>query len=391
VRRATARARSPRSRLLLHRARALQDELAAALGGIPAGDPRRAVELPARLAIAVPDAAVLDRLEQAPGVVAVLEREERRAVAVTTEGLAVEVLAAAPGRLGAALVEATGAAGWVEALGPLPDGDDERTVLEATAAGWAPPELREPDGPEPVPDLLAFADVRGDLHVHSTWSDGKASVLEMAEAARARGYEYLAICDHTRAVRVVPGLDADDLRRQADEIAAANERLSPFRVLRGVECDILAGGSLDLPDDVLAQLDWVQVSLHAGQRLERAELTKRVVEAMRHPAARCLSHPKGRILGHRSENALDLEEVFGVALETGVALEVNGLPDRLDLSGAHVADAVAAGVELVCSTDAHSVAGLGWMELSVATARRGAARRGGVVNTRPLAEVLRGR
>jgi DNA polymerase (family 10) len=391
VRRATARARPPRGGLLLHRARALQDELAAALGGVPAGDPRRGVELPARLAVAVPDTAALDGLEETPGIVAVVEREGRRAVAVTAEGVAVEVLAAAPGRLGAALVEATGAAGWVEALGPLPDGDDERAVLEATPAGWVAPELRETNAPGQPPDLLALADVRGDLHAHTTWSDGKASVLEMAEAARGRGYQYLAICDHTRAVRVVPGLDADDLRRQGDEIAAANERVAPFRLLRGVECDILTDGSLDLPDDVLAELDWVQVSLHAGQRLERAELTKRVVEGMRHPAARCLSHPKGRILGHRPENALDLDEVFAVALETGVALEVNGLPDRLDLSGAHVAEAVAAGVEIVCSTDAHSVAALGWMELSVATARRGGAPRGGVVNTRPLGDVRRGR
>jgi DNA polymerase (family X) len=391
VRRATARARSPRAGLPLHRAMALQDGLAEALGGISAGDPRRAVELPARLAVAVSDAAALDRLEEIPGVVAVVEREERRAVAVTAEGVAVEVLAAASGRLGATLVEATGTAEWVAALGALPDGDDERAVLEATPAGWVPPELREPDAPAPPPDLLELADVRGDLHAHTSWSDGKASVLEMAEAARGRGYEYLAICDHTRAVRVVPGLDADDLRRQAEEIAAANGRLAPFRVLRGIECDILPDGSLDLPDDVLAELDWVQVSLHAGQRLERAELTKRVVEALRHPAARCLSHPKGRILGHRPENALDLDEVFAVALEEGVALEVNGLPDRLDLSGAHVAEAVAAGAEIVCSTDAHSVAGLGWMELSVATARRGGVPRPGVVNTRPLGEVLRRR
>jgi DNA polymerase (family 10) len=389
VRRATARARPPRGGLLLHRARALQDELAGALGGIPAGDPRRAVELPARLAVAVPDVSVLERLDSTPGVVAVVEREERRAVAVTAQGVAVEVLAAAPGRLGATLVEATGSAAWVDALGRLPDGDDERAVLAATTAGWVPPELREPDGPVPPPDLLELGDVRGDLHVHTTWSDGKASVLEMAEAARERGLDYLAICDHTRAVRVVPGLDADDLRRQAEEIATANERLAPFRVLRGVECDILADGSLDLPDDVLAELDWVQVSLHAGQRLEREELTRRVVDAIRHPAARCLSHPKGRILGHRPENALDLDEVFAVALETGVALEVNGLPDRLDLSGEHVAEAVAAGVDIVCSTDAHSVAGLGWLELSVATARRGGAPRRSVVNARPLEDVLR--
>ena len=389
VRRAAARARPRRGGLLLHRALDVERALAEALGGLPAGDPRRGVEQPARLAVVVRDAAALDRLAEAPGVVAVTGRADDRATAVTADGVAVEVVAAPPGRLGAALVEATGADAWVEALGPLPDGDDERAVLEAAAGRWVPPELREPGAPDQPARLLGLADVRGDLHVHTTWSDGRASVLAMAEAARARGYEYLAICDHTRAVRVVPGLDADDLRRQGEEVAAANEALAPFRVLRGVEADVLADGSLDLPDDVLAELDWVQVSLHAGQRLERAELTKRVVEAMRHPAARCLSHPKGRLLGHRPENALDLDEVHAVALETGVALEVNGLPDRLDLSGPRVAEAVAAGVRIVCSTDAHSVAGLGLMELAVATARRGGAPRDSVLNARPLAQVLR--
>jgi DNA polymerase (family 10) len=189
----------------------------------------------------------------------------------------------------------------------------------------------------------------------------------------------------------VPGLDADDLRRQAEEIAAASEAVPGVRILRGIECDILPDGSLDLPDDVLAELDWVQISLHAGQRAERRELTRRVTEAMRHPAARCLSHPKGRILGHRPENALDLEETIAVALETGVALEVNGLPDRLDLAGEHVRLAVEAGVPLVCSTDAHSAGALEHMTLAVATARRGGAPAPLVLNTRPLAEVLRRR
>ena len=175
--------------------------------------------------------------------------------------------------------------------------------------------------------------MRGDLHCHTTWSDGRATVLEMATAARDRGYEYLAICDHTKNVRVVPGLDADELRRQGEEIADANEQLAPFRILRGTEVDIRANGELDLPDDVLDELDWVQLSLHAGQRESREPLTRKVTEAMRHPAVRCLSHPKGRILNHRPPNALDLEEVIEVALETGVALEVNGLPDRLDLAG----------------------------------------------------------
>jgi DNA polymerase (family 10) len=391
IRRARERARRPRSGVTLSQARRVVETLAAALGGTAAGDPRRGVEQPERLAVVVGDPSALDRLDGVSEVLRVVERGRGRATVATTDGLPVEIVAAPPGRFGATLVEATGHPAWVELLGRLADGDDERDVLEASRAGWAPPELREPDAPAVPADLVELADVRGDLHVHSTWSDGKGTVLEMAAAAREAGYEYLAICDHTRAVRVVPGLDAEDVRRQAEEIAAANAELAPFRVLRGIECDILPDGSLDLPDDVLAELDWVQISLHAGQRASREDLTARVTAAMRHPAARCLSHPKGRILGHRPENALDLDEVFAVALETGVALEVNGLPDRLDLSGEHVAEAVAAGVDIVCSTDAHSVAGLGWLELSVATARRGGAPRGSVVNARPLDEVLRER
>jgi DNA polymerase (family 10) len=210
----------------------------------------------------------------------------------------------------------------------------------------------------------------------------------MARAARELGYEYLAICDHTPNVTVVPGLDADALRRQAEEIAAVNEQLAPFRVLRGTECDIRRDGTLDLPDDVLAELDWVQLSLHAGQREDADRLTRKVVEAMRHPAVRCLSHPKGRIINHRPPNALRLEVALEVALEEGVALETNGLPDRLDLSGPEVREAVEAGVQIVCSTDAHSVRGLGNMQLAVATARRGWATAAGVLNTRSLDEVL---
>jgi DNA polymerase (family 10) len=252
-----------------------------------------------------------------------------------------------------------------------------------------PARLREDPFRGEPPALVELADVRGDLHAHTTWSDGRATVLEMATAARDRGYDYLAICDHTEAVRVVPGLDADAVRRQGEEIAAANDTLAPFRILRGIEVDIRRDGSLDLPDAVLAELDWVQLSLHAGQREPQKQLTEKVTEAMRHPAVRCLSHPKGRIINHRPPNALDLEAVLEVALERGVALEVNGLPDRLDLSGADARLAVEAGVSLVVSTDAHSVRGLGNMQLAVATARRGWATAADVLNTRPLAEILR--
>src|SRR6185503_15815170 len=197
-------------------------------------------------------------------------------------------------------------------------------------------------------------------------------------AARDRGYEYLAICDHTPAVGAVKGLTPDEVRRQGEEIAAANEALAPFRVLRGIECDILPDGRLDLPDDVLAELDWVQASVHGGQRMPKREMTARVEAALRNPYVRCLSHPKGRYINRRPENELDLDRAF----------EVNGLPDRLDLSGEHVREALEAGLEIVCSTDAHSVRGLGNMELAVATARRGWATAEQVVNTRPLSRVV---
>jgi DNA polymerase (family 10) len=302
--------------------------------------------------------------------------------------VAVELVVAEPERFGTALLRSTGAPAYVAALEPLPDAPDEGAVYHELGVPWCPPELREQPFRGEPPALVESDDIRGDLHCHTTWSDGRASVEEMGRAARERGYDYIAVCDHTPAVGAVRGLTADDVRRQAEEIAAANELLAPFRVLRGIECDILPDGRLDLPDVVLAELDWVQASVHGGQRMPRRELTKRVEEALRNPNVRCLSHPTGRLINRRPENALDLERVFEVALDEGVALEVNGLPDRLDLRGEHVRDALKAGVQIVCSTDAHSVRGLANMALSVHTARRGWATRADVVNTRPLPSIL---
>jgi DNA polymerase (family 10) len=210
----------------------------------------------------------------------------------------------------------------------------------------------------------------------------------MGEAARDRGYDYLAICDHTVSVGAVPGLDADGVRRQGEEIAAANERLAPFRLLRGTECDIRLDGELDLPDGLLAELDWVQASVHGGQRASREELTKRVLAALDSPYVSCLSHPTGRLIGIRPPNAVDLEAVLGRLAEQGRTVEVNGLPNRLDLRDEHVRLARELGVSITCSTDAHSVQGLANIELSVATARRGGAGLADVLNTRPLDEVL---
>ena len=380
----------PRRGMLLNRGRALVEGIADALGGEAAGDPRRWRDVNEEFAVVCRGArptSILDRFERLPQIVAVVERSERRSIGVTVEGVPVEVVVAQPKRFGTELVRATGSRAYVDSLEPLPDAPDEEGVYSELGIPFCPPELREEPFRGEPPALVELGDIRGDLHVHTDWSDGKASVLEMGEAARALGYEYLAICDHTRNVRVVPGLDADDIRRQGEEIAEVNEQLAPFRILRGSECDILPDGSLDLPDDVLAELEWVQASVHAGQRAAAAEITKRTIEAMRHPAVRCLSHPKGRIINHRPENALDLDRVFEVALETGVAVEINGLPDRLDLRDVHVRAAIEAGVPIVCSTDAHSVRGLGNMRLAVATARRGWATAGNILNARPLSEL----
>jgi DNA polymerase (family X) len=381
----------PRRGLVLSRSRALSSAIATALGGVAAGDPRRFRDLSERLAVVVaterPDE-LFDRFAALPQIVAVIGRDGRRAVGVTVDGVPVELVAAAPAAFGTELVRATGAAPYVEALEPLPEAPDEAGVYRLLGIPWLPPELRElPFRGEP-PRLVEQADVRGDLHCHTTWSDGKASVLELAGAARDRGYEYLAICDHTPAVGAVHGLDAAELRRQAEEIAAANELVAPFRILRGAECDILPDGSLDLPDDVLHELDWVQASVHRGQRGSVEQLTQRTLAAVRHPAVSCISHPQGRILNHRPPNAVDLERVYEACLETGTALETNGLPDRIDLSAELIHDAIRAGVAITASTDAHSTRGLGNMELAIGPARRGWATAADVLNTRPLDELL---
>jgi DNA polymerase (family X) len=376
----------PRQGLLLDRAWELVGGIADAVDGTAAGDVRRWRDLCEQLAV-VCDGPPREPFAELPQIVAVIEQDERRTVGVTVEGIPVELVVAEPERFGTALLRATGSAAYVEALEPLPDGPDEDAVYRALGIPWCPPELREAPFRGEPPALVELADVRGDLHCHTTWSDGRASVEEMGRAARDRGYDYMAICDHTPAVGAVRGLTPDDVRRQGEEIAAANERLAPFRILRGIECDILPDGRLDLPDDVLAELEWVQASVHGGQRMPRAEMTRRVEEALRNPSVRCLSHPTGRIITRRPENALDLERVYEVALEQGVAVEVNGLSPRLDLRGEHVRDAIRAGVEIVCSTDTHSVRGLAGMELAIRTARRGGATAADVVNTRPLASV----
>ena len=377
--------------LRLNASRPLVESIAEAMGGAAAGDPRRWADASEYLAVVCSSrrpGPLLERFGSLPQIVAVVERERRRALGVTVEGVPVELVVAEPERFGTELVRTTGSADYVAALEPLPDAPTEEAVYEALGIPWVPPELREKPFRGEPPRLLELDDIRGDLHCHTTRSDGRASALEMGLAARDLGYEYLAICDHTVSVGAVTGLTADDVRRQAEEIAAANEELVPFRLLRGIECDIRRDGSLDLPDELLAELDWVQASVHGGQRASREELTRRVLSALEPPYVSALSHPTGRLIGRRQPNALDLDAVFARLAETGRAVEVNGLPDRLDLSGENVRRAREAGVAVVVNTDAHSTRGLGNMELAVRTARRGWAEPGDIINTLGLEELL---
>jgi len=264
---------------------------------------------------------------------------------------------------------------------------DESEVYERLGYAWIPPELRENRGEleaarsGELPDLIELADVKGDLHMHTTWSDGRAPLEEMVAAARAAGHRYIAICDHARRLR------GDLLARQGEEIAAANDAATGLQVLRGIEVDIRRDGSLDVDDGSLAGLDWVMASVHSGFDGPREELTKRLVAAMENPNVDCIGHPTGRKLNKRAPYDLDLDAVFAAAVETGTFLEINAQPDRLDLRDSHAVAAVAAGVKIVISTDAHRVHELANLELGVFQARRGWLTKADVVNTRTWPQV----
>jgi DNA polymerase (family 10) len=266
--------------------------------------------------------------------------------------------------------------------------EDEEDVYRRLGLPWIPPELRENRGELEaaragrLPDLLEVGAIRGDLHAHTDWSDGKATLERMVEAARARGYGYLNVTDHSPAVGFGMGLDAGRLREQIDRVRALAETLAPdFVLLVGAEVDILRDGSLDYSDELMAELDVVVASVHASHRLNAADQTRRICAAIENPHVDLLGHPTGRLIGRREPNALEIETVIAKAKETGTVLEVSGQPDRLDLRDTHVRLAVEAGVKLSVDTDAHSVAALDYLRFGVANARRGWATAADVVNT----------
>lgn len=275
-------------------------------------------------------------------------------------------------------------------------GRTEEEVYAALGLPWIPPELREArhefewaESGE-LPQLLELTDLCGDLHMHTTATDGAATLDEMAQGALARGLRYIAITDHSKRVSMANGLDGRRLRAQWDEIDRLNAQLGRrLTVLKGIEVDILEKGGLDLDDDVLAEADWVVASVHYGQNQSREQITKRICDAVAHPSVSAIAHPTGRLLLRREPYAVDLEAVYATAREHGKLLELNANPARLDLNDLHAAAAKAAGVGIVISTDAHAVAELDKLRYGVVQARRAGLTRDDVANTRPWAELKR--
>jgi DNA polymerase (family 10) len=267
-------------------------------------------------------------------------------------------------------------------------GGSEEDVYAALGMAWVPPVLRENRGEVEaalageLPELVTLEDIRGDLQMHSTWSDGKASIEEMARACAERGYEYLAITDHSQAMAMVQGLTPERAREQWGELDDVRERVPEIEILRSAEVDILKDGELDLPDEILEALDLVVVSVHSLMDQDKKTMTERVLRAMAHPAVDILAHPTGRQLGRREPFELDVEAVLEAAAELSVAVELNANPRRLDLSDVHVHRAKELGVPVVISTDAHSPPGLDDMRFGVDQARRGWLGAADVLNTK---------
>ncbi|HEX2476828.1 MAG TPA: helix-hairpin-helix domain-containing protein [Lacipirellulaceae bacterium] len=274
-------------------------------------------------------------------------------------------------------------------------GRTEEEVYAALDLPWFPPEIREAREEfawavaGKLPDLIELTNLQGDLHMHTTESDGKASLREMVVAAKQRGLSYIAITDHSPRVSMARGLNAERLRHQWEEIDRVNNEFDDFTVLKGIECDILEKGGMDLPDDVLAEADWVIASVHYGQQQSQQQITERILGAIENPHVSILAHPTGRLIGRREPYAVDLEKVFKAAARHGKMMEINANPARLDLDDVAVAAAKLHGIPIVISSDAHSVSGLDVLRYGVLQARRGGLTADDVANTRPWKQFKR--
>ncbi|OKL38292.1 DNA polymerase/3'-5' exonuclease PolX [Domibacillus mangrovi] len=269
--------------------------------------------------------------------------------------------------------------------------DSEEALYNHFDLPWFPPEIRE-DGTETdkykAGTLIELSDIKGDLHMHTAWSDGAFSIEEMIEACRARGYEYMAITDHSQYLKVANGLTVDRLLRQNEEIKEWNEKYSDIEVLSGIEMDILPDGTLDYEDDVLKELDFVIASIHSSFSQPQKKIMDRLKTALHNPYVKLIAHPTGRIIGRRDGYSVDMEELIKIAAETNTALELNANPHRLDLSADHLKWAQDAGVKIFINTDAHAIEHLTFMETGASAGRKGWLRSETVVNTWPKEQFL---
>ena len=274
-------------------------------------------------------------------------------------------------------------------------GANEEDVFKAVGLPFIPPELREDRGEiqaaekGKLPKLIELGDIRGDLQMHTSATDGKNTIAEMAQKAKEMGYAYLAITDHSKAVRVAGGLDEKRLAKHLQEVEKAGGKIPGIRILKGVEVDILADGSLDLKDDILKECDVVLASVHSRFNMEEGEMTRRIIKAIGNPHVSILAHPTGRLILEREAYKVNLKEVFQAAIDHGVVLEINAYPDRLDLRDVDARMAKEMGARLVISTDAHSTGQLELMKFGVFTARRGWVEARDVINTLPLPPLLK--
>ncbi len=354
-------------------------------------------------------AKTVDAFTEWPPIAEIVSHGDTRSSVVLHNGLAVDFRAVEPVSYGAALIYFTGSRdhqlvlrnmaidrGWKMneyAVYSSPDETDiiasrtEEEIYAAFGLPWIPPELRENRGEiqaaagGTLPVLIEPSDIRGDLHCHTDWSDGKNTVLEMAQAAQALGYEYIAITDHSPRLAMTRGLKPDRLKAQREEIDRAQEQLPGIRILQGQEVDILKDGSLDQTDDALAALDLVICSVHSHFELSREAQTARMIRAIEHPSTSIIGHPQGRLLERRDSIQLDLEAVFAAAIANGVAMEINADPHRLDLNDTAIQLGKQMGVKFVIDTDAHTPSGFPLIRYGLDEARRGWIEKNDVLNT----------
>ncbi|MFH1002035.1 MAG: DNA polymerase/3'-5' exonuclease PolX, partial [bacterium] len=274
-------------------------------------------------------------------------------------------------------------------------GEKEEEVYQALNLPFIPPELREDRGEieaaqeNRLPRLVEYSQIRGDLHLHTKWSDGAHTIRQMAEAAKKRGYKYIAITDHSQSLKFAGGLTEERLQEQIEEIRKLNQELDDFTVLTGIEVDIKSDGSLDFSDEILSKLDVVIAAIHSGFKQESKIITERLVGAIQNRFVSIIAHPTGRLIGYRESYQVDINEMIKVAAETGTILEINAHPERLDLNDAYCRMAKDKGVQLAIETDAHSISGLEFMNLGVDVARRGWLEEKDIINTLSLDKLLK--